>query len=133
MCFAPPPLPVDATGCVTATISASDVAQMSDDTGPADLIDNDDDDEQEDVADQASRRPSADRQPTTTATAAVTCQVFLHLAGLIDLAAERDRAQSRISQIDQSLIAIKQDRSRPAYLDKVPLAKQQADERKVCW
>uniref|UniRef100_A0A183BG51 GST C-terminal domain-containing protein n=1 Tax=Echinostoma caproni TaxID=27848 RepID=A0A183BG51_9TREM len=62
---------------------------------------------------------------------AATCQVFLHLAGQIDVTVEQKRTEERLTQLEQTVETLRADRARSEYTSKVPIAKQLADERKI--
>ncbi|TPP57822.1 Valyl tRNA synthetase [Fasciola gigantica] len=120
---------IDTKGCIHATVSASDLlASNAEDpnlAGPGNAAsDNEDDDGEQETQTQLG--------PTfTTPVLTVTCQLFLNLAGQIDVVAERRRTEERLDRLSQSIQTLIADRARPEYASKVPMIKRLADGRKI--
>lgn len=123
-----PPL-VDTRGCIHATVSASDLLVSStEDPNLAGTEDAASDNEYGKGEQNSQSQLVADSIPPVLA---ATCQLFLHLAGQIDVILERQRTEERLKHLNQSIQALYASRSLPEYTSKVPVTKRLADERKV--
>ncbi|TGZ74917.1 hypothetical protein CRM22_000667 [Opisthorchis felineus] len=118
------------SGCIGAAVSARDALFAAD--IPESNIQDDEqavDDSDEDMSGQAQIAEPSISDGTSRVPA--TCQLYLHLAGHINIAQEQQRTQTRLDQVARSLRALNAERARPEYQTKVPLSKRSVDERRL--
>ncbi|KAM3184235.1 hypothetical protein ACTXT7_008767 [Hymenolepis weldensis] len=122
---------VDTSGCIMATVNAFD-ACVDEATAGNGQADGEVEGELEEVGETVEEQKTADISTgSQQAVSAVTCQLYLHLVGRIDVAAEIERAQQRVAQIQKSIGTLEEARSKPQYVGKVPQAKQALDAQKL--
>ncbi|CAH8866827.1 unnamed protein product [Trichobilharzia szidati] len=122
---------IDTTGCVSGTVSASDIHWENDDelTDNPELLDEDVLCNSSEVnANSISTSAALDQKQSIIP---ATCQLFLYVAGLIDVSLEQKRSQDRLTELTASIESLEKKRAQPAYSEKVPLKTQRMDEKKL--
>ncbi|KAM7538822.1 hypothetical protein Aperf_G00000051237 [Anoplocephala perfoliata] len=115
---------VDTSGCIMATVNTFDarVNEAGNESGEVEG-------ELEEIGDAAEEQKTP-VIPSQTFLAA-TCQLYLRLAGRIDVISEVKRTLQRVAQVEKSISALEDTRARPQYAAKVPQAKQILDAQKL--
>ncbi|CAH8295552.1 unnamed protein product, partial [Schistosoma turkestanicum] len=131
---------VNTSGCVSGTVSASD-SLWSNDTADSAVNttfpeDNDDDDDAVDGADDLCSNNQPDpaiinNNNTPASIIPATCQIFLHVAGLIDVKMEQKRCEHRLMELKDSIDSLERKRQNPTYSQKVPMKTQLMDTKKL--
>ncbi|CAH8607015.1 Valine--tRNA ligase, variant 2 [Schistosoma haematobium] len=126
---------VNTSGCVSGTVSASDIL-WSNEESPVNTVpeDNDDDDANNLnggnlCSDVQSNSVFVNKNPSSIIPA--TCQIFLHVAGLIDVSLEQKRCQDRLVELKDSIESLEKKRQHPTYSEKVPMKTQLMDTKKL--
>ncbi|VDO80105.1 unnamed protein product [Schistosoma margrebowiei] len=126
---------VNTSGCVSGTVSASDIL-WSNEESPVNTVpeDNDDDDASNLnggslCSNDQSNSMFVNKNPSSIISA--TCQIFLHVAGLIDVSLEQKRCQDRLVELKDSIESLEKKRQHPTYSEKVPMKTQLMDTKKL--
>ncbi|VDP29588.1 unnamed protein product [Schistosoma mattheei] len=126
---------INTSGCVSGTVSASDIL-WSNEESPVNTVpeDNDDDDASHLnggnlCSDDQSSSVFVNKNPSSIIPA--TCQIFLHVAGLIDVSLEQKRCQDRLVELKDSIESLEKKRQHPTYSEKVPMKTRLMDTKKL--
>ncbi|CAL8073722.1 unnamed protein product [Calicophoron daubneyi] len=124
---------VDINGYVSATVSAMDLFYATENP-PPDLESNqleDSEEDQEETATEQTVNGSSKLINSKSVVQTAACELFLRLAGHIDLVIEEKRTRHRLSEVVNSLEALRKECAEPEYVAKVPEKKRLLDERRV--
>ncbi|CAH8642692.1 unnamed protein product [Schistosoma rodhaini] len=121
------------SGCVSGTVSASDIL-WSNEESPVNTVPEDNDDASMLNGgnlcsdDQLNSVLVIKNSPSIIP---ATCQIFLHVAGLIDVAVEQKRCQYRLVELKDSIESLEKKRQHSTYSEKVPMKTQLMDTKKL--
>ncbi|KAH8857155.1 Valine--tRNA ligase [Schistosoma japonicum] len=127
---------INTSGCVSGTVSASDVFWSTEESTintTSVLDDHDDDGNSVDGNNLCSNDKLGHMidNKTTSSIKPATCQIFLHVAGLIDVSLEQKRCQDRLVELEESIESLVKKRQNPTYSEKVPIKTQLIDTKKL--
>ncbi|TNN08963.1 Valine--tRNA ligase [Schistosoma japonicum] len=127
---------INTSGCVSGTVSASDVFWSTEEStiNTTSVIDDHDDDgnsvDGNNLCSNDKLGHMIDNK-TTSSIKPATCQIFLHVAGLIDVSLEQKRCQDRLVELEESIESLVKKRQNPTYSEKVPIKTQLIDTKKL--
>ncbi|CAH8658373.1 unnamed protein product [Dicrocoelium dendriticum] len=119
---------IDVSGCVSATVAARDLALNSDASQLVASYDGPNNEESDESA--IDELQENETYPPAALDLSITCQLYLYLAGHIDVTLEEKRSRDRLAKVSESLRSLVEDVSRPEYAAKVPLTKRRIDQQK---